>query len=748
MDKATEKSRSAMVVWTIGTAICAAILSSAVGIMSAAHESDVVSAQRQARSARHAIDTSIDDLALQQESVAVWDDAAAHVVADRRDMSWIHDNIGSWLHRLFLHSEVFILNEKNRPIYAALNGNSAHPSRYALLQPTLKSLVRSVRDGGRPNGKHDRNPGQPLHPANTVRTTLRATHDSHLMLVDGRPAVASAMLIQPSSHGYVRPRGKWPILISVRYLDGAFLRELEERQLIAAPRLSISRKILPDEHLITLRSEGGRGIAYLIWKPELPGTKIANRLIPWSVLVLIVVGLLFFFMARRLRGALRDAAAAANESRHHAMHDALTGLVNRSVLQGRLEELCFCSGTGHRYALVLVDVDDFKLTNDTLGHDAGDALLQAFASRLAQFAPKGSIVARLGGDEFAVLLTDLRQDHSIEEFLQRLVDLLSRPVPHHNTVIDSRASVGATMCEGPRSASEVLKEADLALYASKAGGRGTFRTYSRNMSFSMRARQKMLNAAKAALDNDLIEPFYQPKVRLQTGQVIGFEALLRFRTHGKALMGPKRIAAAFEDSALAVQLGERMRTRVVHDLARWRAAGAKFGHVAVNVTAADLGQPQFAHRLTQQLADAGLEPADLQVEITETVLLSRTAIKVGRALRELHERGVRIALDDFGTGYASLSHLKQFPVDVIKIDRAFVRNLHADAHDGAIVQALINLAEVFGIEVVAEGVETEAQRDLLKALGCTSAQGYLFGRPQAASRVQNMLAYYGAQDAA
>src|SRR4051794_11334031 len=220
----------------IGAMVVAALFLSSVGVYSATHESDAVSVERQARTAQHAMESSVDELALRQETVAVWDDSISHMVADKRDMTWIHDNIGSWLHRIFGHDEVFILDGYGRPVYAAVKGEQVSLARYALLAPDFQPLIRSVRSGAAgPNGRHDRNPGRKLAPDSTVRTTPRATHDSHLTLIGGRPAAASAMLMQPSTPNYVQPKGDWPVLLSVRYLDGGFLTELSARQLISAP---------------------------------------------------------------------------------------------------------------------------------------------------------------------------------------------------------------------------------------------------------------------------------------------------------------------------------------------------------------------------------------------------------------------------------------------------------------------------------------------------------------------------------
>ena len=728
MARRIAEKRAAPVFWTAWVMIAAATALSVVGIGSATHESDAVSVERQAKSAHHAIETSIDELALQQEAVAIWDDAAAHVVPERRDMTWIHDNIGSWLHRLFGHNEVFVLDGFDQPIYAASLGTQVPAQRYNVHGKDLAYLVDSVRgrDGGA-NGKHDRNPDRPLSADSSVRTTRRTTHDSHLMLVGGRPAVASAMLIQPSTEGYVAPVGKWPVLISVRYLDETFLAELSGRQLLTGARLSNAAQTARGEYAVPLRTEWGERIAFLIWRPELPGSKIASRLIPVSLFALAIVAMLVAFLSRRLRRAIDEAATAAREAEHLASHDPLTGLPNRTVLQERLDQLT-SPGRGSRpFALMLLDIDEFKITNDTLGHDAGDALLKAVAKRLKSFARATDVVARLGGDEFGVLLLRTT-DHQLERLAQKLLDMLSEPVQHEGKQIDCQASAGASVYTGKEDASEVLKQADLALYASKAAGRGTYRLYEPSMSSKMRVRQKMIGLARAALDGDFVEPFYQPKIDLRTGRVVGFEALLRCCPPGQPIYGPRRISAAFEDRVLAIQLTDRILSRVIADMVRWRAADLQFGHVALNAAAADLSRRDFAEQLVAQVIDADLSPADIQLEITESVLLGRSATHVRRTLEKLHEHGVKVALDDFGTGFASLSHLKEFPVDVIKIDRTFISNLLTDEHDAAIVHALVGLAAALGVEVVAEGVETAAQRDVLAALGCTTAQGHLFGR--------------------
>lgn len=732
---------SATITRTFGTMVIAALLLAAAGIYWATHESDAVSVERQARSAHHAMEASVDELALQQETVSIWDESAYRLVADRPDMTWVHDNIGSWLNRIFGHDEVFILDGSDRPIYASVRGAAVPLKRYAILSRDLKFLVNSVRgrDGGS-NGRHDRNPSRPLSTDNTVRTTPRTTHDSHMMLIGGRPAAASAMLIEPSTPHYVRPNGQWPVLVSVRYLDAGFLAELSSRQLISSPRFSRRSDRQASEHMIPLRTEWGEAIGFLIWKPELPGTRILWKLVPLTLLILLGLFSFMVFLGRRLRGAAGELASAEAHAAHLAFHDSLTGLPNRALFQRRLEKLTASSaGAGASFALVLLDVDEFKLTNDTLGHDAGDAVLLAFADRLKRVIRSEDLVARLGGDEFAVLLMGMSGPLEIEGFSSELLKRLREPCEHEGKLIHCHASIGASIYGGVDSAQNMLKHADLALYEAKTSGRGVFRLYDPAMWSNMVVRRDMLSLAEEALEGDFIKPFYQPKVHLQTGEVVGFEALLRCCLPLERAKGPDCIAAAFEDSALAAKLGDRMVDSVIKDISTWRAAGLPFGHVAINAAAAELRRGDFADRLLTKLDHAGIAPECIQIEVTESVLLGRGIDHIERTFNQLAERGIILALDDFGTGFASLTHLKQFPVQIIKIDRSFIRDLQIDEEDGAIVDALIGLGKALRIEVVAEGIETRAQRDFLCTLGCTVGQGYLFGAAVPAGRVPELL---------
>jgi diguanylate cyclase (GGDEF)-like protein/PAS domain S-box-containing protein len=422
-----------------------------------------------------------------------------------------------------------------------------------------------------------------------------------------------------------------------------------------------------------------------------------------------------------------------------ARHDPLTGLANRSVLQDELERRLHGAAFGDGSALLIVDVDNFKAINDTLGHDAGDALLCTFAERLRNAAGPEDLVTRTGGDEFALLIS-ARNLSDVNDAAERIYGNLREPFVHENRLLECSASIGASMLlKDGVSRSEVMKSADVALYAAKADGRGQLKVFDLEMKTQVERQQTMVASARKALEQARIVPFYQPKVQLGTRRIVGFEALLRWTDDYEALRTPNDLSAAFQDPPLAAALSERMIDLVLDQIQEWGGSGVAFGHVAINVTAGDLRRREFADQLLEALSRRRLDPSLLQLEVTETVFLGRTAAYVERALETLSSNGVRIALDDFGTGFASLSHLQQFPIDLLKIDRSFVAGIGHDTEAEAITEAVINLARCLNMEVVAEGVESPAQETFLARHGCHTAQGFLYSHPMTAADVPGAL---------
>jgi diguanylate cyclase (GGDEF)-like protein/PAS domain S-box-containing protein len=430
---------------------------------------------------------------------------------------------------------------------------------------------------------------------------------------------------------------------------------------------------------------------------------------------------------------ISDAKCAEAHARWIANHDALTALPNRVLLQETVEVKI--AAPNPEFAIVLLDVDDFKRTNDTLGHAAGDTLLQEFATRLTSVVGAGGLVARLGGDEFAILVEAADLD-TIMDLGKRIFEALSMPIRDSLGPLACSASVGASIfgVHG-RNWTELLKHADIALYAAKAAGRGNLKVFSNSMRNEIQARTSMLSLAGSAIENSRIIPYYQPQVDLKSGDVVGFEALLRWQDVSGSLRLPETISAAFDDPILATQLSHRMIERVVGDMRSWLDDGVSFGHVAINASPAEFRTGDFADRLLQKLHRLNVPPHLLHVEVTETVFLGRGSRYVEEALKTLNGAGVCIALDDFGTGYASLLHLAQYPVRVLKIDRSFVRRMVSSNDDDAIIQAVIGLGHSLRMKVVAEGVETLEQEVRLRAKGCNFGQGFLYAQAMPAADV-------------
>ncbi|WP_019053227.1 sensor domain-containing protein [Sphingobium xenophagum] len=437
-----------------------------------------------------------------------------------------------------------------------------------------------------------------------------------------------------------------------------------------------------------------------------------------------------------------DQRDAEDRIRWAATHDPMTRLPNRALWQATLDDMAERQGqTGKRFGLLLLDIDDLKRTNDSLGHDAGDALLCAFAGRLAAIAPPDALLGRLGGDEFGLIAPSLTDGAALEAWSAKLIESLRTPHVHNGRSIDCGVSIGGAVFgdHGDR-AEDLLKAADLALYASKAAGRGRLTLFHSDLRAQAQQRSSMIGMARSIIADRLVTPYYQPKVDLRNGQVLGYEALLRWHHPRLGLQLPGSIAAGFEHAEIAVALTEQMLDNVLRDVGGWLQTGHDPGRVAINASAADFARGDFADRVLEQLALFAVPPEHLEIEVTETVFLGRGAGQVERALQHFSEAGVRVALDDFGTGFASLSHLKQYPVDILKIDRSFVSNIEEDAGDAAIVDAIVKLGGSFGMDVVAEGVESAAQADRLLAHGCIIGQGFHLGRPQPCAAITPPLA--------
>jgi diguanylate cyclase (GGDEF)-like protein len=430
-----------------------------------------------------------------------------------------------------------------------------------------------------------------------------------------------------------------------------------------------------------------------------------------------------------LRAQIRVREEIEAQLQHQVMHDPLTGLPNRVYLRDRLERAIatYRRRGGRRFALMYLDVDRFKLFNDSLGHLVGDDVLREVARRLAECVRHPDVVARLSGDEFAVLLEDAPVPQAACRVARRILAALEKPMMFGGRELQVSASIGIAVGE-PRhaGADDVLHDADVALYRAKASGRRQFVLFDDSLQRVAMDVLDLEQQLRAALANGEFEPHFQPIVRLDDGAVVGHEALVRWRHPERGLVAPGEFLPVAEESGLIEAI----------DWATYRAACSAVprlpggGYVTVNLSTRHFRHADFDARLQALVGETGCDPRRLRVEVTEGTLLGDTEAVV-RILDRLRDGGIDAALDDFGTGYSSLGYLHRFPLRMIKIDRSFIEPLGdpVAGRSTAIVAAVLALARSLDLEVVAEGVETAAQRDALLAMGCTYGQGWLFGRP-------------------
>jgi diguanylate cyclase (GGDEF)-like protein/PAS domain S-box-containing protein len=419
---------------------------------------------------------------------------------------------------------------------------------------------------------------------------------------------------------------------------------------------------------------------------------------------------------------------------HLAHYDALTDLPNRVLFREQIERELQKATEGQSFALLYIDIDEFKGINDSLGHHVGDELLKSVAARIKGCLNENDLIARLGGDEFAVIRTQISGKHDVEAFIRRIHEAIRQPYLCLGHQLSSDASIGIALApQDGTDLDQLIRSADLAMYAAKAGGRRVHRYFERSMDACAKARLAMEQDLRRAIADGCFQLHYQPLVDLRHHTVTGCEALLRWHHPERGMISPAEFIPVAEDTGLINELGDWVLKTACAEAATW----PEHIRIAVNVSPVQLKSPTLALRISAALAATGLSPRRLEIEITEAVLIrdDEAALTI---LHQLRAIGVRIALDDFGTGYSSLSYLKRFPFDKIKIDRSFIADMIEVAGSSSIVQAIVSIAAALKMTTTAEGVETEAQRELLRQLGCTDMQGYLFSRPIPAAEVREL----------
>jgi len=451
-----------------------------------------------------------------------------------------------------------------------------------------------------------------------------------------------------------------------------------------------------------------------------------------GIALLVAVGLL-----TRIRHSVNQ---AEQKLQHLALVDPVTGLANRNAFGERLE---FALSEANRFdetvAMLLLDLDNFKQVNDTLGHQAGDDLLRMVAQRMTKALRRDDLVARLGGDEFAVILYRVADRSEVALVCEKLIASFAQPFAVGGLDFFVTASIGVAIfpddaADGPT----LTRNADTAMYQAKLAGKNAFETFVPAMNANVKKRVSLESSLRLARANGELSLHYQPKVDLMSGRLLGFEALLRWESEEHGAVMPADFVPIAEDSGLIVPIGEWVITQALADLRDWNAGRAHKLHVAVNLSARQLRVEDITRRIARLIVEAAVPAEWLELELTETMIMENVHAQI-ETFHQLRELGVRLAVDDFGTGYSSMSYLKRLPIDTLKIDRTFVNDLPKDSNDLAIATAIVAVGHSLGLTVVAEGIETEAQADTLLNLGCDIGQGYHYARPMPAAEVVDYL---------
>jgi|GEM_PF-215810 len=427
---------------------------------------------------------------------------------------------------------------------------------------------------------------------------------------------------------------------------------------------------------------------------------------------------------------------------HQAFHDTLTGLPNRALFQDRVEHaLAQAVRRGTTLALAMLDLDDFKVVNDLRGHGAGDAMLREVARRLITTLRTSTTIARLGGDEFAVLVEDLDDTSRAANLTERILEPFRAPFVLDGEDLLTSASVGVVLSGGREAAldyTELLRCADLALYAAKERGKGRVEVYRDDLHTRMLSRATQRYELSTAIADGQFEVHYQPVVSIDTGEIVGSEALLRWQHPTRGLLMPADFITMAEETGQIVELGRWVLDRACAQWRIWADLGHSSHRLSVNVSARQVQEPGFADEVRSIMLRHDMNPGALVLELTESIF-ALDGSKTMEQLAMIRDMGVRLAVDDFGTGYSSLSYLQQFQVDEVKVDKSFVDGMGSDGHDGALANAIVSMAHSLRLEVVAEGIETGAQRDELWSMGCGLGQGYMYSRPVPAEQLLRLL---------
>jgi diguanylate cyclase (GGDEF)-like protein len=690
-----------------------------------AHNVDEDSARRDIALAKNGLESLVGRVRHDLVSLAQWDEVVQRVLL-KNDTAWLHRYFGGRLRETSGHDLSFILYPSGAPAYASIDGVNVYNDLYDWVRPQVDPVVAEVKNS------YAKQAAVPPRGTGEMESLPEPASRAVFRPIDYKSALVVAATIVPNHDAALLGNRTPPVAISVSFLEGDLLRQLAKN--LSIDDLALENGAEPADGKVgielPLPREGAH--AWLVWKPRQPGTEMLYRLMPALAGVVVFIGVVGFFVLRHVRRSNLQLAESERRATELAFRDTLTGLGNRAQLIETLARILPGLQKDEHVALLFIDIDGFKDINDTLGHHVGDELLTVTAWRLASV--KNCVGAvRLGGDEFAILIR-LDEDDEIGGICRHVLDSLRHPTPAGDHVLTLSASIGVAVApEHADDPETLLRRADIALYRARTDGRGSLRMFDPGYEEALHKRGKMERELAQTLARDELRVLYQPILSADGERIVGVEALMRWEHPERGIVMPSEFIPAAEHSGLIVRLDEWVLRRACETAARWPGIS-----LAVNLSPSNFHSSDMVDRVSRVLNETGFDPCHLELEITENMLLHATPDVLGQ-LAEMRRMGIRIVLDDFGTGYSSLGYLRRFPVDKIKIDQSFVKNLGVTEEAAAIVECVARLGRALGLTVTAEGVETGEQHRFVRAAGCHQLQGFLFSPPVAAERISEFL---------
>lgn len=693
----------------------------AAGMFWAARRGDAQALVAQTELVKNNLRRQQDRLRTEVSAELIWDEALTNI-GTNRNLAWLDYNVADWFAEAHSIDQVMVVDGNDRPFYFAIGGKRADLSVWQSQRFDVGAILQQIRLAER----------TPELEADTAVSFSRPIDQVELIGLPQGAAFIVATLVQPDLAIDAANSAPKPVVFSLQWIDAAVIAELTEVLRLQDARVE-AEPSSDRAGRVALQDAAGHNLVWISWRAERPGAELLRNSAPFVVLgYAAFLALVALLLARtwRMGGIIKASEAQALFLAHH---DALTGLPNRLALSERTDAaIAACGVGGESLAVLCLDLDRFKDINDTFGHAIGDQLLVELANRLRPILPPTATLARLGGDEFAVLLPTTPSHDAIEQLAAALLAAICLSSSIAGIDHQVSASIGIAVADGSVSREELMRRADVALYRAKAAGRACARFHDHQMDAVITSRHALALELRQALTGGQLLVHYQPQLRCIDRVMIGVEALIRWPHPTRGLIAPQLLISIAEESGLIRDLGDWVLRQALADASRWPGL-----NVAVNVSPEQFKAAGFAERLLDLSKQAAVVPHRIELEITESLLLDPSQ-ETERTLQALRSIGAQLVLDDFGTGYSSLGYLRRYRLDKLKIDRTFVQCAEGDEGGQAILGAVAGIARSLHLEFTAEGVETEEQHAAVAALGCDSAQGFLYSPALSAAQIDTL----------